>query len=223
MNGWPRLVWAAVVRSVPLALIPAVAFAIVAVLDRLPAVGRWNDGISVWLQGPEELPLTVTGFLTDWLFSGQLSLAVALIVCIIFAVKRQWFLALSAATIFPLVAVEGFLKVIIHQPPASGFLQTRVLPLTSDLKLRAIEHGFPSGHSARLAFIVGWVALLLVPARYRWPVAAALLILALFMAWTRIYVGDHSLLEVVAGLLLAGVFLPASWALALLAKQRPAR
>ena len=65
-----------------------------------------------------------------------------------------------------------------------------------------------------------WIALLLVPARHRGKALIAAVVLALFAAWTRVYVGDHSVLEVVAGLLLAVVFLPAAW---MLAKLLPAR
>src|SRR5207244_4130667 len=66
------LAWQAVLRSLPLAALPAVAFALVTILDRLPSIGRWNDAVSMVAQGPEEPSLTIAGFFTDWLFSAQL-------------------------------------------------------------------------------------------------------------------------------------------------------
>ena len=213
------LAWRAILRSVPLAVLPAIVFVLVAVLDRSPSISRWNDAVSIVAQGPEETPLTVVGFFTDWLFSAQIMLGVAALVCLVLAIRRRWSIALSLATIFPLVVVEAVLKVIIHAPPASRFLQIRTL-LPSGLNVEAIEHGFPSGHSARIGFLFGWIALLLVPQRHRGTALVSAAVLALFAAWTRVYVGDHSVLEVVAGLLLAVVFLPAAW---MLAKLLPAR
>jgi membrane-associated phospholipid phosphatase len=213
----------AVRRCLPAAGAVAALFAVVAVLDQLPPVAAWNRAVSAWLQGPSEYPLTVTGFVTDWLFSPQVVLGLAALGCLALTISRRWMLAASLALVFPVVAAETVLKYLIDQPPASGFLQVRVLQRTSDVHFAAFEHGFPSGHAARIAFAIGWLALLLAPARWRVPIAAAATILALFSAWTRIYVGDHSLLEIIAGLLLAGVFLPLAGALIALARRRPAR
>jgi membrane-associated phospholipid phosphatase len=69
--------------------------------------------------------------------------------------------------------------------------------------------------------VLGWLMLLLVPRRYRLPVLLVAVPLMLFVAWTRIYVGDHSLLEIVAGLLLAATFLPLAAALMRLSRPRP--
>ncbi|HEX6511285.1 MAG TPA: phosphatase PAP2 family protein [Chloroflexota bacterium] len=185
-------------------------------------VQRWNQGISAWIQGPEEQPLTVIGFLTDWLFSGQVVVGLGIAACIVFALRRQRLAALSAALIFPLVLVEVALKVLVDQPPASSYLHIRLL-FGSSLGVRALEHGFPSGHASRIGFVIGWLALVVVPRRYRWPAAAVLSLLTLFIVWTRLYVGDHSVLELLAGLLLAAAFLLPAQALARLAKATPPR
>jgi membrane-associated phospholipid phosphatase len=196
-------------------------FVVVAVLDRLRPVAIWNDGISGWLQGPPEQALTVIGFFTDWLFSGQLVVALGLLLCIVLALRGQWLLAASVALVFPVIFLEAVLKFLINQPPASTFLQVRVLFRSSDPQVAPLEHGFPSGHASRIGFVLGWLMLLLVPRRYRLPVLLVAVPLMLFVAWTRIYVGDHSLLEIVAGLLLAATFLPLAAALMRLSRPRP--
>ncbi|MFI5268991.1 MAG: phosphatase PAP2 family protein, partial [Chloroflexota bacterium] len=204
-------------------MIPAVLFAIVAVLDQIRPVAAWNDSFSVWLQGPQEPALTVVGFFTDWLFSAQLVLGLAALLCVVLAFRRRWLLAASAALVFPVVLLEAVLKFLVHQPPASTFLQVRVLFRSSDVNLEALAHGFPSGHAARIGFVLGWLLLLLVPRSCRPQVTLGTLLLTLLIAWTRIYVGDHSLLEIVAGLLLAAAFLPLAGALMSIGKRQPGR
>ena len=177
----------------------------------------------MWLQGPDERPLTVVGFFTDWLFSAQVVLGLGALVAVVLVVRRRWLLAASAALVFPLVFLEVALKFLVDQPPASKFLQVRLLFTSSNVHVEALAHGFPSGHAARIGFALGWLLLLLAPRRQRPVVAAGTLLLTLFIAWTRIYVGDHSLLEIVAGLLLAAAFLPLAGALLSLSRRQPAR
>ena len=215
--------WPAVGRWLPRAGAIVALFVVVAVLDQLPPVAGWNRSVSSWLQGPSEYPLTVVGFVTDWLFSAEVVLGLAALGCLVLAVCRRWLLAASLALVFPVVAAETVLKYLIAQPPASTYLQVRVLFRTSDVQIAALEHGFPSGHAARIGFALGWLALLLAPARWRVPLALGAAVVALFSAWTRIYVGDHSLLEIVAGLVLAGIYLPLAGALMALARRRRAR
>jgi membrane-associated phospholipid phosphatase len=215
-----RLLGQSVLASLRLALLPAAAFALIAVLDLLPPTARWNERVSVVAQGPEEAPLTLVGFFTDWLFSAKVLLPTLALACLLLLVRRRWRTAFSLGLIFPLVVVELLLKLLIHQPPASHYLNVRLMFATSNPGIEVLEHGFPSGHAARIGFVLLWLALVLVPARSHPRAVFAAVLLILFSAWTRIYVGDHSVLEVIAGLLLAAVFLPASW---LLLSRRPAR
>jgi undecaprenyl-diphosphatase len=182
-------------------------FALIAIVDELRPVINWDYSVSVWLQGPAELALTVVGAITESLFSGLVVLILTVAGCLFFLWRRQALLAASLATIFPLVCIEVVLKYLLSHPSASRVLQLRKLFATEQTGPTFLLSGFPSGHASRAAFVIGWLAVLLLPQRYRmWGLLAALVLTA-FVAWTRIYVGDHSLLEVVAGLLLAAVFL----------------
>ncbi|MBV8085741.1 MAG: phosphatase PAP2 family protein, partial [Chloroflexi bacterium] len=83
-----------------------------------------------------------------------------------------------------------------------------------------LAHGFPSGHASRAGFALGWLAIVLTPPQYRKPVLAVATVLTLAVCWTRIYVGDHSLLEILAGLALALTFLVPAAALAQLDREQ---
>ena len=222
-RAWASLDVPRLLPALAVGMIPAVLLAAVGVADFTPPIGAWDRSISQWLQGPAERSLTDIGFVTDWLFSGEVVLGVAAICCVVLLIRGRWLLALSAGVVFPAVVTEIILKLLIAKPPASSYLRVRVL-VPSGVPVQALAHGFPSGHAARIGFVIGWLTLLLVPARYRLAAAVAAAVIAFFCVWTRIYVGDHSLLEIVAGLLLAGVFLPVAGVLMAQAKaRRPAR
>jgi len=178
----------------------------------------WDQTSSRWLQGPAEFALTVVGAVTQQLFSGQVVLGVALIAAVLLLLRRRWLLAASMAAVFPLVLAEVALKLLIQQPPASRYLQLRLL-FSSYGPPGALATGFPSGHAARAMFVIGWLTVVFTPNRYRPLALAGAIVLTLFVCWTRIYVGDHSVLEIVAGLVLAVVFLVPAGVLSLLARR----
>ena len=70
----------------------------------------------------------------------------------------------------------------------------------------ALGYGFPSGHALRAAGLCAYLGLVLVAGRPRkfgrWAAAVGLAVLALGIAFTRIYLGVHSLTDVTAGLLI---------------------
>jgi membrane-associated phospholipid phosphatase len=213
--------WPPLARSLAKAFAPAMLLAAIGALLQRRGAAHWDEASSIWVQGPREQALIVVGFLTDWLCSWEVLLTATVIVCLVLAAKRRWLAALSASLMFPLVLAEVALKYFVPDPPASNYLQVRLL--FESPHIETLTNGFPSGHAARIGFAVGWITVFLTPARYRAPVLAGILPLILFIGWTRIYVGDHSLLEIVAGLLLSLVFLLPAWTLMSLAKRQPAR
>ncbi len=163
--------------------------------------------MSVWLQGPELLPLTVIGFLTDWLFSGKILVPLALLGVALLAWQRRWSLAASLLVFFPLVAAGAGLKYVLPTPAAATFLKVRVLFVSSFGGPQFLANGYPSGHAARTAFALGWLVLAFAPSPGRLRAAVFAIVLTCCVGWTRIYVGDHTLLEILGGLALALVFL----------------
>jgi membrane-associated phospholipid phosphatase len=200
------------------AMVPAAAFGVLAVVQLL-GPSSWNRQVSVWLQGPEVMWLTLLGAATDALFLAETVLPLAALAFLVLAWRRHWLLALSVGCIVPVVGLEVVLKYLLDVPNASTYLQVRKVLQTPGAPT-ALEHGFPSGHASRAGFTLGWLAIALTPPRYRKPVFAGVAVLTLAVCWTRIYVGDHSLLEILAGLALALTFLIPAAALAQLDREQ---
>jgi membrane-associated phospholipid phosphatase len=101
------------------------------------------------------------------------------------------------------VPLELVLKALIHQPAVPReFYRGVYYPLTTVI----LQGTFPSGHAMRGAFVCAFPAILLAWRRgiFAWLGSLALVLLALLAGLTRVYLGDHWLSDVVAGLLLGG-------------------
>jgi membrane-associated phospholipid phosphatase len=126
---------------------------------------------------------------------------VALAVAIVWwrARRRRWWLPLLLVVV---VAIETALKIVVPQapPPAELSRSIHFLPFLES----PTAYSFPSGHVARIAFLVTAFA-------WHWPIALASV---LVMALTRIYLGDHWPSDVIGGWLLG-------YGVALLARARP--
>jgi len=109
--------------------------------------------------------------------------------------RRPWLPARVAATVLVAEAVQGSLKLLVgrDRPPL-------VDPDPEPLVALPHTNSFPSGH-ALVAFACATVIAAAVP-RFRWPLYA----LAAAIAASRVYVGVHYPLDVLAGALL-GVLL----------------
>src|SRR5579884_2427503 len=187
--------------AVALLAVGTLGFVLVTALDSIRPLIEWDHAASAWLQGPEVGALVLVGGVTEYLFSPVLSSLIALagIALLWRSGRRQ--LALSLALFFVAVAAAAALKFVLRHPsPGNLLVVRRVFPSTA-LPAELNANGFPSGHETRAAFLIGWFSL-------RSASTATLgLLLALVVGWTRIYVGDHFLFDVLGGLFLAAVFL----------------
>jgi undecaprenyl-diphosphatase len=139
---------------------------------------------------------------------------------------RLWRLGAGRWSLAPfgfllLEPIEIVLKLIVHQPPVPhDFYRGVYYPLTT----LVLSGTYPSGHAMRSAFLGVFVAVLL-GARGGWAARIgplAVVIVAFFCGFARIYLGNHWLSDVVAGMIL-GASLAVVVASAVLDRLKPGR
>ena len=101
--------------------------------------------------------------------------------------RRDWWVPLLVAVV---VGIELVLKLTVPQTPPPGEL-SRSIPLLPFVEAPT-AFSFPSGHVARIAFLVGAL---------RWPAGLGAVVI-LGMAITRVYLAEHWPSDVVGGWLL---------------------
>jgi len=140
---------------------------------------------------------TVTGIAA----ASQMSILYCLVACLLLWCAGLGIWSLAPATFLLGTVLEVVMKLTIQQPTVpEQFHRSAYYPFLSvDL-----NGSFPSGHALRTAFFCTFVAVLLWShGSRRWRLAAvAVGMLQLPVGFTRVYVGDHWLTDVVAGLLI---------------------
>lgn len=191
--------WARVYAlGLAVAFFSAAGFGFVA---REVGAGRWNDwnestywsmraGASPGLDGFAKV-LTRFGGVVESIVLGAL-------LVVLFAGRKRY---LDAATLFAVLVGCGLLEVILK-----GLFAIPRPELTPPLVV-AEGFAFPSGHALRAVGLYGTVAALLLGGAprvlWRWVSGAALVLLAVGVCWTRVYLGVHWLSDVIAGALAA--------------------
>ena len=168
------------------------AFAAFLVLTALVAVHGLDSvdrAILDVVQTPHAYWLDLAGSIVTILGQSEVVGIVALGVAIAWlrARRRDWWIPLLLAVV---VAIEVVGKLVIAQDPPPGELSRsiRFLPFLES----PTQYAFPSGHVARVAFLV---------AALRWPWIPAM-VLVVVMALTRVYLAEHWPSDVLGGWLL---------------------
>ena len=130
--------------------------------------------------------------LGSWYVLGPIAVGIALVLVRRGMRRQAAFLALSLSTA---VLVNLLIKAIVRRQPPGG-----------DVRLvEAAHYSYPSGHTmSTTAFALALVAIAW-PTRWRWPVLAGGVALALTMGFSRAYVGVHWPSDVLAGWLMGFV------------------
>ena len=197
--------------------IPLVAFFLcfallsLAIADQAPAIDSFNATINALVHGTRGM---LDGFFVTITTLGDLlpMTALCLIVCAILAIARKWdSLAFFATNVLLAVVCVQALKFIFAVPRPGA---ETLVPIPGSFS-------FPSAHSFCSLIVFGMIGLLIFRAMNRKgvPYNAAivpgiiLVIFAILIGISRIYVGVHWPSDVLGGWLLAGMWLPFASAL----------
>ncbi len=165
-------------------------------------VGRLDRGVVDWFVAQRSSGLT-TVMESISPFSGTRTvIAVGLTLAVLtLAVTASW-----RPVVFVAVTLLGEVLLYFLSSQVVGRLRPAVEDLTSDLPSGA---SWPSGHAAAAAALYGAVAAVLVSyrhGRWRWAALALPLLLAPAIGVSRVYVAAHYPTDVVAGMVLGGVW-----------------
>lgn len=182
-------------------------------LMALGVAGAWDAAsfdlaVTDWVAHRRNPALTDTMLAITSLGDGAYLKPMGVLVVIALALQRAWRPAVATAAAFLLLPL--LINLI-----KSGSGRTRP---TIDLYAGADGFSFPSGHAANSALIYGAIAVLVfrsLTGPMRWIVTAALALLAVLIAASRVYVGAHWPSDALAGLALGGLLLTGlAWVLA---------
>lgn len=197
--------------------IPLVAFFLcfallaLAVVDQAPAIDSFNATINALVQGARG---ALDSFFVTITMLGDLlpMTALCLVVCAILAIARKWdSLAFFATNVLLAVVCVQALKFIFAVPRPGA---ETLVPIPGSFS-------FPSAHSFCSLIVFGMIGLLIFRALNRKGVpynvaivpGIILVIFAILIGLSRIYVGVHWPSDVLGGWLLAGMWLPFASAL----------
>jgi undecaprenyl-diphosphatase len=201
-------------RSTALRLlgIAAALFAVLSVLGLLVTgawtdtwLGRFDRGVVRWFVELRSDELTSVMETVGGLAGTRTGIGVGLALAVLaLAVSASW-----RPVVFVVVALVGEVTLYFASSQVVDRLRPAVADLTSGLPSGA---SWPSGHAAAAAALYGALAALVVVhgrAPWRWAVLALPVLLAPAIGVSRIYVAAHYPTDVLAGLVLGGLWVHA--------------
>ncbi|MGO4204943.1 phosphatase PAP2 family protein [Rhodococcus sp. TAF43] len=161
----------------------------------------WDGPVTSWFVAHRTPPLDTAAVVVTDLGSPVATVALALVVAAL--------LARRARSPIPAVVLIGTVGAAAVASTALKQLIGRDRPPAPIQLVMEADYSFPSGHVTGTATLLGMTAVILTIGRSRYvrAVAAAIVVVGVVVvAATRVYLGVHWLTDVIAGALLAAVF-----------------
>lgn len=207
----------------PTRVVGILVFVILAILVQLRVLHGLDVAAAYAKQALTNGFVDHVGALCSIAFSVELSTVYAVVLSVyLWKSGRQGWALAPFAFVIP-VALELILKIAIHQPLVpSQFFRDDSYPLAT----LSLPNSFPSGHAIRCGFFVTFLAFFVDwdNRTVSWIAGAGLILTAVLTGFTRVYLGDHWLSDVVAGLILGAttaLFVAPEAASWLRSKNRP--
>lgn len=140
--------------------------------------------------------------------SAEITIGFCLVVAFLSFLRRQWLPILGWLMIIPASLAEVFGKLVLFHPGPPVLFHRSLLPTSLPSFYVHTDFSYPSGHMTRTIFIITiFICMVIFSSRNiisRFIIFCSLVILAILMGVTRIYLGEHWLSDVLGGGLLGG-------------------
>lgn len=192
-----------------LLLLSSLLILIFTYLSYTVAKERWQQiDFDIMVKVQDHIPRSLDMILSYFTLLGEIevTLSVCILMSILAILRKRFWAFLGWLMIVPASLAEVFGKLVLFHPAPPVFFHRTILPEALPQFYVHTNFSYPSGHMTRSIFIITVLLSLVIFSRQdlvlKFLEILILIGLALILALTRIYLGEHWLSDVLGGLVL---------------------